>query len=221
MPIASVKGLIVTLLLVVPGGLGAALRRSAFATQSPTAFTELLHSLAGALIALVAVESTFMVIGGSDAGFGDYLLKPLASPQAFPDDLHWPAYAAFFTSALMLPTVGAWARRRGPFRRVFRAVSPHASGLDYILHEARPRLKRGEEVWATINTIEGEALLGQVAWRSTAPDPLEVVLARVRDLNDPDEAEQQEEWMAWVPGESIRAIWIHVPMNEDEQSGPP
>lgn len=211
MPIGSVEGLLGTLLFVVPGGLGIALRRAIFAAHTPSAFTEALHALAGALVALLATESLFTLFDGSTRGVGDYLLVPLSKPNTFPEHLSWGAYTAFLAAALILPATGAWLRRLPPARWLFRAVSPHADGLDYVLHESRPKGTRREEVWVTVNTTEDEVLLGQLAWRSTAPDPLELVLSRVRDVSDPTEDEQQEEWVVWLPGDSIRAVWINIP----------
>lgn len=211
MTIGSVEGLIVALLFVVPGGLGTALRRSTFGAQTPSAFAELLHSLAGALVALFAIEFLFTVFDPRVKGLGDYLLVPLSEPEGFPQNLSWGTYAAFFGAALLLPLAGAWLRRLPPGRILFRAVSPHANGLDYVMHEARPHGMRREEVWVTVNTTEDEVLLGQLAWRSTAPDPLELVLSRVRDLSDPTEDEQQEDWVVWLPGDSVRAIWVNTP----------
>lgn len=211
MPIGSVEGLLGTLLFVVPGGLGIALRRAIFAAQAPSGFTEALHALASALVALLATESLFAVVDPSRNGIGDYLLVPLSEPASFPEHLSWGAYAAFLAAALLLPAIGAWLRRLPPARNLFRAVSPHADGLDYVVHEARPKGTRREEVWVTVNTVEDEVLLGQLAWRSTAPDPLELVLSRVRDVSDPTEDEQQEEWVVWLPGDAIRAVWVNIP----------
>lgn len=211
MPIGSVEGLLITLFVVVPGGLGAALRRSVFASQAPTAFTELLHALAGSLVALAFTEALFMIVDPSPDGFGDSLLGPASRAEVFPGGIDWKPYFAYVGLALLLPTTGAWVRRLPRARWLFRAASPHADGLDYVMHEARPTEHRREEVWATVNTVTGEALLGQIAWRSTAPDPLELVLSRVRDMNDPQESEQQEDWVVWIPEESIQAVWVHIP----------
>ena len=106
MPIGSVEGLLGTLLFVVPGGLGIALRRAIFASQAPSGFTEALHALASALVALLATESIFTVADPSSKGIGDYLLVPLSEPTSFPEQLSWGAYAAFLAAALMLPAIG-------------------------------------------------------------------------------------------------------------------
>lgn len=172
MPIGSVKGLLVTLLFVVPGGLGAALRRSLFAAHTPTAFTELLHSLAGSLVALLATETAFMVIDRDDLGLGDYLLTPLSQPEAFPSELRWSAYVAFFCASLALPTFGAWLRRLPPARWVFRAVSPHANGLDYIMHEARPRELRREEFGQQSTLMQRRPCLGRSRGAQQHRNPL-------------------------------------------------
>lgn len=211
MNIGSVEGLVLGLLLVVPGGLGIALRRSIYAAQAPSAFSELLHSLAAALVALLFTESLFVVIGGGPQGIGDYILEPILGTQAFSETVSWSAYAIFGMSAIILPTVGAWTRRTPLGRGLLGSISPHADGLDYIIHDARPKELRHEEIWATVNTTADEALLGQLAWRSTAPDPLEVVLTHVRDLNDPTESGQEPEWFVWLRSDAIRAIWINVP----------
>jgi len=211
MAIGSVEGLLVSLFFVVPGGLGSALRRAVFGSQAPTAFAELLNSLANALVALLLTETLLMVVGSGREGIGDYLIDPLSRAESFPSGLEWGTYAFYLSAAILLPTLGAWLRRLPLSLWILRAVSPHAGGLDYVMHEARPQELRREEVWVTVNTHEDEAFLGQVAWRSTAPDPLEIVLSRVRDLNDPEETDQQEDWMVWLPAESIRAIWVHVP----------
>lgn len=212
MPIGSIEGLLLTLLFVVPGGLGYALRKSIYSAQPPSAFLEAVNSLAAALVALLGVEVVLMVVHRSAKGVGDYLLSPIARLDEFdPSALSWRAYAAFCAAAVFLPTIGAWSRRTDAARWMLRAVSPHADGLDYIVHEARPKTARKQEMWATVTTTSGESLLGQVAWRATAPDPLEVVLSRARDLNDPSETEQEEDWMVWLPRDSIEQIWIHVP----------
>lgn len=214
MPAGSFNDLLVTLLFVVPGGLGIALRKSIFATQAPSPFTEFLHSLAASLVALLTTEVAFGLAAGGRKGVGDFLLVPLARPTDFPAELDWAAYVTFILCALGAPAFGAWLRRTGPARRVFRTLSPHADGLDYLVHEARPQGTRARELWAIVNTEADEAFLGQIAWRSTAPDPLEVVLSTVRDMNDPEETEHGDDWLVWLPRESIRAIWVHVPPAE-------
>jgi hypothetical protein len=209
--IGSVEGLVIGLLFIVPGGLGIALRRSIYAAHTPSAFSELLHALGAALASLLLTEGVFVVVDKSSEGVGDYILEPLIKTNRFPDEVDWLAYFLFALAALVLPTAGAWARRTRPARRILGNISPHADGLDYIIHEARPRDLRDQEIWTTVNTTGDEALLGQLAWRSTAPDPLELVLTRVRDLNDPSEEDQEPGWFVWLRGDSIRAVWIHVP----------
>lgn len=216
MNIGSFEGLVLGILFVVPGGLGIALRRSVFPAQAPSAFAELLHSLAAVLVALLFTECLFVLLDKSSEGVGDYLLSPLLKTETFSKTVDWSAYVFFGLSALLLPVAGAWLRRRPPLRWILGGISPHADGLDYIIHEARPRDLRDEEIWATVNTSGDEALLGQLAWRSTAPDPLEIVLTRVRDLNDPNETEQESDWFVWLNRDSIRAVWINVPTPDQE-----
>ena len=214
MNIGSLEGLALALLLVVPGGLGIALRRSIFSAQPPTPFTELLQALAASLVALLFTETIFMVVDGSTDGMGNYALRPLLQTGSFADSIDWLAYTVFGVAALVLPSVAAWARRSAFGHAILGRVSPHADGLDFIIHDALRGHSRSEEVWVTVSTMGDEALMGQLAWRSTAPDPLELVITRVRDLNDPTEEGQQPGWFVHLRGDAIRAIWVHVPETE-------
>lgn len=152
-----------------------------------------------------------MIGDGSSEGIGTYLLCPLLQARSFPDSIGWLAYAVFGVAALALPTAAAWTRRSPFGRAILGRISSHADGFDFIIHDALRGYSKSEEVWVRVNTMGGEALLGQLAWRSTAPDPLELVMTRVRDLNDPTEEGQQPGWFVHLRGDAIRAIWIHVP----------
>jgi hypothetical protein len=211
--IGSVEGFLVALLFVVPGGLGVSLRKNLFSAQIPSAFNELLHALAAALVALLATELAFMLVGSGSEGFGDFLVRPLTGPTPVPINMNWDAYIVFTGFALGLPSALAWFRRQKPIRALLGTLSPHADGLDYLLREALPKESRKEGIWVTVNTDAEEAFLGQLMWRSTAPDPTEMVLSRVRDLNDSTEVTQQEDWSVWIPRDSIRAVWVHIPSN--------
>ncbi|MGH2703284.1 MAG: DUF6338 family protein [Actinomycetota bacterium] len=180
MTIGSVEGLLVTLLMIVPGGLGSTLRRSFYPMQAPSAFAELMYALAAALLALLTVEFIFTAF--SREPFGNQLLVPLVTQDESELDWNLGAYAPFFLIALGYPTLGAWLRRLPRVQALFGVISPHADGLDLILREALPSRARAG-IWITVNTEDDEALLGQLMWRSTAPDPVQLVLGRVRDLN--------------------------------------
>lgn len=58
MPLGSFEGLLVTLLLLVPGGLGIELRRWIYPAKEPSPFAELLHALGASGAALISGRSS-------------------------------------------------------------------------------------------------------------------------------------------------------------------
>jgi hypothetical protein len=131
--------------------------------------------------------------------------------------LEWGPFFTFSLLALVIPVLGGWARRWSWVSGLFGTLSPHSDGLSYIIHEARPRGSRREGIWVTAKIETGEVHLGQLLWRSTPPDPLQIVLARVRDLTDPEERDHEEDWVMWLPGSSIKEMWIHIPSQPEEE----
>lgn len=213
MPIASVEGLALTLLLLVPGGLGVELRRWIFPAKEPSPFAELLHALAASGTALIVLEAGAAIYGWVTAwpgGMGDALLRPLADAGGIPasGDV-WAAYVSgFLPSALALPSIAGAARRAGWARRVFGRIALYEFGPDQLFREIwrppEPRLAP----WVVVQTSDGRSIRGQLIWRTTAPNPLEVLLMEVVDVTHPDRPASGEGAVLWIPRENIRRIWL-------------
>jgi hypothetical protein len=176
-------------------------------SPSPSAFSDTLYALGASLIAVLVVEA-YISIGRP---FGTAIINPVSSGSI--NKIHWLAYPFFFSLALFLPLAGSWLRHS---KRVIATFGPAPTdAFDYVMREALPTSAREQGVWVTVQTENDESLLGQLLWRTTAPDPLELVLARVRDVNDSTEEEQDADWVVWIPRESIKAVWVNI-LDENE-----
>lgn len=218
MPLSSVEGLLVSLLFVVPGGLGLRVRRHLYSQPAASPFWEALSALGASLIALLTLEVAAGVIGATTrvhAEVGDSLVEPLLFDLA-EDTLPWTAYFLYFGLAIILPTLGGWVVRTQWFGWL-RAPSAH--GLDYLVEDVRPKEERAIGPWVTVTTISNERFLGWLMWRSTPPDPLELVLGDVTDLNDPDDTTDPT-WALWLPDRSISAAWVNVGRAADAVDAP-
>lgn len=208
MPLTSVEGLLISLLFLVPGGLGLRVRRHVYSQPAATAFWEALSALAASLLALLALE-----IGGGLVGLltrfdlvvGNQLVEPLLfgiNKTSIP----WEAYFAYFGLALVLPLLGSWAVRT---RLLHWLRAPSAHGLEYLVDDVRPKEERKVGPWVTVTTTNNDTFFGWLMWKSTPPDPFEVVLGDVTELSDPD-SQGDPNWALWLPADSISSAWVNV-----------
>lgn len=213
MPISSLEGLIVTLLLLVPGGLGVEFRRWVYPARPPTPFTELLHALGASAVALIVLEAAAGIVGWGSAwtgGMGDALVRPLAESSGIPTDgATWVAYmAGFLPAALLLPVLGGRLRRVGWVRGLFGNIAFYDSGPDQLLGELWDPPEPGLSPWVVVETADGRSIQGQVVWQTTAPHPFELLLVDVYDITDIERPISGRGGILWIPRESIRRMWL-------------
>lgn len=213
MPIASVEGLTLTLLLLVPGGFGIELRRWIFPSKHPSPFAELLHALGASAAALIALEigaAAFRAIMGWPGSMGDALLGPLAGTRGMPTTSDvWFAYLlGFLPLALALPAVAGGLRRARWARTLFGRIALYEVAPDHLFEEVWEAPEKGLSPWVVVETTDGRSIQGEVVWRTMTPNPLELLLVSVHDVTAPDEPKFGGGSVLWIPRENIRRLWL-------------
>lgn len=239
MSLASVEGLVVALLFVVPGVVGIGLRNHLWAKEA-SSFDQVLLSLAYSTSALLVLEVTTGALGlvpQLDWRLGSFLTNDLLAPDfiaAFRRDLGlWYRFLTYAAFAALLPSALKWLRTRGA---VLILKSPghrslHNDGFEALLEETRfdaqqwdPRWSSDgdESPWLMIDTDDGRRFMGQMVWRSTAPHPVEFILIDVRDVTVP-EGPSVIPGLLLQRGESVRRLWVMRPgeaPNAEDELGP-
>lgn len=223
MSLASVEGLVVALLFVVPGVIGIGLRNHLWGKEA-SSFDQVLLSLAYSTSALLLLEIATGAVGlvpQFDWRLGSFLTNDLLSPDfvaAFRSDLAlWFRFLSYAVCAAVLPSTLRWLRMQGDLRT--RGLSMHSDGFEALLEETRfeaslwdPRWSGDEyeSPWLMIDTDDARRFMGQVMWRSTAPDPVEFILIDVWDVTRP-EAPAQIPGLLLQRGESVKRLWVIRP----------
>lgn len=212
MPIASVEGLIFTLVFLVPGGFGVEFRRWIYPSKEPSPFAELLHALGtsgAALIVLEAGAGIYGTVTGWPGGVADALLRPLVEAQGIPSSDVWAAYMfGFLPLALFLPALGDRVRRTRWARRAFGGIALYEGGPDHLFEEVSEAPQDELAPWIVVQTTDGRSIQGQLVWRTTAPDPLELLLVDIDDVTHPDDPKSGGRSVLWIPRDNIRRLWL-------------
>lgn len=213
MPLGSFEGLLVTLLLLVPGGLGIELRRWIYPAKEPSPFAELLHALGASGAALISLEAGAAVYGALSnwrGGFGDALLMSLVEGHGIPrSGSVWATYGfGFLTLALVLPALAGRVRRLHFVRALFGRLALHDSAPDQLLDEIWRSIADGEAPWVVVETTDDRSIQGQIVWRTTAPYPTELLLIDVFDVTQPRRPITGGGGVLWLPRENIRRLWL-------------
>jgi Family of unknown function (DUF6338) len=205
MSFGSIEGLLISLLLIVPGGLGIELRTYLWSGRSLTPFEELLRAVSFSISALALCE-----LGGALISlcrddiyeFGDFLLNEITripgGQLASDPSWFWSKFGILAGVAIALPTLFRWLRGRPLILKLkpVKHLSLHSKGFEALfeesIHEARGweaswAFGPGEYPWLTVEMTDGRSFRGQMMWRSTAPDPPELVLINVSDVTDDDD----------------------------------
>jgi hypothetical protein len=228
MSLGSVEGLVVTLLFVLPGAVGIGLRNYLWAGKPLSSFEEILLPLAYSTAALILLEIVTGALGLAPSlkwHLGSYLTNDLLNSEftnSFRTDLSlWYRFLGFGTCAVALPSFLTWLRRRKFLLKLkpARQISLYSDGFEALFEETRfeaskwdPRWTFGpdESPWLMVDTNDGRRYRGQMMWRSTAPDPAELILIEVTDITDPQDP-------AWIPGmlllggDTMHRLWVMRP----------
>lgn len=238
MSLASVEGLIVALLFIVPGALGIGLRNYLWAGKQLTSFDQLLLSLAystGALLLLEIATGLVGLLPKVDWRLGSYLTSALVDPEFvdnFATDLSlWYRFLLFAAVAIGVPS-GLRLLRTSKFVlrwKPARHLSVNSVGFEALFEETRFeasgwderwRWHPNESPWTYVDTTDGHRFMGQMVWRSTAPDPPELILFDVSDVTHPG-AEEQIPGLLLIGAEHTARLWIMRPDNVPGREPPP
>jgi hypothetical protein len=215
MDLGSTEGLLLTLLFIVPGGLGMQFRRYIYPASQPSAFSELLHSVATSVSALVLLEFVTGVVGfirTCDFLMGGYLTNDLLQGK---DHLIaegsqvWVRYLGLAIVAVTLPPVLGRIRNTQPIRKLFGGIGRFDEGFDDLFEERWSGSKRDAAPWVVVETTDNRRLQGQVVWRSTAPNEPELTLSSVWDVTDSKNQVALGVGHLWVPAQTIRRVLLH------------
>ena len=238
MSLASVEGLVIGLLFVVPGALGLGLKNYLWAGKQLSTFDQLLLSLVYSTGALLALEVATGLVGVAPKvswRLGSYLTNELLDPnfvQSFRTDLSlWYRLLGLAAMAVALPPALRWLRTRPLVLKwkPARHLSTHSVGFEALFEETRFEAAKwndqwrwhpNESPWVYADTADGHRYMGQMVWRSSAPDPPELILFDVSDVTDPT-AEEQIPGLLLIGGDEMTRLWIMRPDNVPGREPPP
>lgn len=228
MSLASVEGVIIALLLVVPGGVGVSIRDYARSPASKSAFDDLLHALAwsaGTLLFLEILTGLCGLILPVNWQLGTFLIDDLLAEDVAQrlrteQDL-WYRLLTFAFVAAVLPPGLRQLRRIKWVGRIIRAedVSLYNDGFEALFQEtireaakwdSRWEIPKSESPWIVVDTDDDRTYRGQIMWRSTPPEPSQLILIDVSDVTDPDDIVEIE-GMLLLRGDVIRRLWVMRP----------
>jgi hypothetical protein len=227
-PLASVEGLAITLLFVVPGALGLGVRNYLWASKQRSSFDQVLLAMTYSAGALFLLELGTGIIGlatQSDWMPGSFLTNDLlavdfvARFRNHPSS--WYRFLGFATCATALPSALRWLRTRPVVLELkpVRHLSLFSDGFEALVEETRFEAADWDERWTfeaevspwlVVDLEDGQRYMGHVMWRSTAPDPLELILIDVKDVTDPD-ALAEIPGLLLVRGEDLTRVWVMRP----------
>jgi len=164
MDLTSLEGLLIALLVIVPGAAGDALMRRVLDKPRPrSGFSELLRAVlwSGAALAVVEIGArTF----GDDERFGNYLLSPVSKITEPLEAVDLTgAYLVYLAVALLLPLVGTFVVDR--LTRWFSDRTPDAISFDELFEHYAPRTPEGYVF--VVADLGDEEVDGWYLWRST------------------------------------------------------
>jgi len=200
--VTSIEGLLVALLVVIPGAAGDGLMRRVLNKPRPkTGFSEVLRAILWSGAALVIVEIAARLLRGGTE-FGDFLLNRTSavSEAEAAVDLTG-AYVVYFAVALCLPILGTLIVDRAT--RSFTDRTPDAIAFDELFERFAPRTVEGY-VFAVADLGDDE-VDGWFLWRSTGDVADRALL--LRDF--------ESESVTLVPFESMRTLTLIDPNPEE------
>lgn len=204
MTLASVEGLVITLLFVVPGALGIGFRNYLWSGRPLSPLEQVLLPLTYSAATLLLLEVVTGVVGlapALDWRLGSFLINELLTPslpaRLSTENSLWYRFFVFGFCAAVLPSLLRWARSWSWVRKLkpARHLSLYSDGFEALFEETRFEAQKWDERWRTgpnespwlmVDTSDGHRYRGQMMWRSTAPDPAELILIEVTDITDPD-----------------------------------
>lgn len=193
MDFGSVEGVVITLLLLVPGGLGDVLMRSITGLGAPTSnFRQLLSAVAWSISGLGAVETVNSFI--SQGEFGGFLLEPITRISSGAQEAELAVrYLVYVSVVVVLPPLARAAARRA-MRAASRATLAGPS-FDRLI-DYGPKTSEGHR-FAEIETERG-AVSGWVLWSTRGEVEDAAVILR----------SHENQGVTWVPARSI--VWARI-----------
>lgn len=232
MSLASVEGVVVALLFIVPGATGVTLRGFLWPTRTSTAFEELVHAVACSTAALLLLEIVTGIAGllpWNEWRLGTFLINALladALPSQLQQDLAlWYRLLLFAVVAVAFPSLIQSLRTRPRVLRLTRVehMSLYNDGFEALFQETsseaakwdeRWRSSGDESPWIMVDTEDGRRYRGQVMWRSTPPEPPELILINVSDVSYPDDVVDIA-GVLLIGGHTITRLWMMRPGGEN------
>lgn len=234
MTVTSVEGLFVFLFFVVPGAVGLGLRDYLWSGRDLSAFEQLLLSVTYSTGGLVVLETAFALWGllpGAETSFGDFGLRHITDSGStlgtLTNDGIWVRFLVFVGFSASLPSVLRYLRSTSPVLRLKRVqhLSLHSVGFEALFEESvseaarwdeRWKAVRCETPWLMVETTDDRRFQGQLMWRSSAPDPPEIILIDVSDVTIAEEV-QPISGLVLIRDGFIKRLWVLLPDNDDDK----
>jgi hypothetical protein len=226
MSLASVEGVVITLVLVLPGALGIQLRSYLWSSRDGNTAEVLLSSVAFSLTTLLLLEFGAALVGlipTLDIGFGSLLLQDILGDDKVvrPDSDLWLRYLVFATAAISLPSALRWIRMKPWLLKMKRTahLSLESVGFEALFEESIKEAGRWDVDWkgygeeglhVMVDTEDDRRFQGEMMWRSTSPDPPELILINVRDITDAENILNLD-GLVLIRKDNMRRIWVLKP----------
>lgn len=234
MSLTSIEGILVALVFILPGAMGLQLRSYLWSGTSGGSTENLISAIAFSTGGLLFVEFATAVAGwvsSWSAHFGDFLLKDLvtsSNPIAAASPATWSRYLLFAIAVILLPSLLRWLRERPWIIAVKKTghLSLESVGFEALFEESVKEAAKWDTTWegyardglhVMVETDDDRRFQGEMMWRSTAPEPPEIILINVLDVTD-SAAVFSMDGLALFRAQTLRRIWILKPV-EKEQEG--
>lgn len=215
----------IALVLVLPGALGLQLRSYLWSSRDGTTAEELLSSVAFSLTTLLLLEFGAALAGlipNVDAAFGSLILRDiLGSTEVRSDSGLWTRYLLFAVATISLPSALRWMRMKPWVLKMKRTshLSLESVGFEALFEESIKEAGRWDDGWkdydkeglhVMVETEDDRRFQGEMMWRSTSPDPPELVLINVKDVTDSEKVLFMD-GLVLIGKSNIRRVWILKP----------
>lgn len=232
MSLTTLEGVLIALVVVLPGAIGIELRSYLWSGRDGAVTERLISSIAFSIAALLILEFLTAFVGifpRRHVIFGDFILRELVAakdPIARSSPGVWGRYLVLALVAAGLPSL-LRIRKSSLVLKLKRTehLSLESVGFEALFEESVKEASKWDDAWTRytdgglhvmVETEDDRRFQGEMMWRSTAPDPPELILISVKDVTD-SASPVSYDALVLFRERSIRRLWILKP-NESQSS---